>query len=95
MAWRCGNSLSRSLISTARGSSSSLRPSPALPRIRSPPLAAPRLQQRGFSFAHPRSLGELGCTQSLLPLHSVVATPRLTLHLSFDSRACCELSQGS
>ena len=40
MAWRSGGSLSRSLISTAR--TSTLRSSPPLPRLRPPPLAAPR-----------------------------------------------------
>ncbi|XP_077225001.1 uncharacterized protein LOC143858215 isoform X2 [Tasmannia lanceolata] len=96
MAWRCGGSLSRSLMASARrpSSSSSLRSSPSIPRLRSTPLASPRLQQRRLSFSHPRSFGELGCTQSLLPLHSVVAAARLTSHLSVTSRACCELSQG-
>ncbi|KAK9287488.1 hypothetical protein L1049_015909 [Liquidambar formosana] len=91
MAWRCG-SVSRSLISTARASS--LRSSAPLPRLR-PPLAAPRLQSRRLSFATPRNLGELGCVQSLLPLHSVVVAPRLTSHLTVDVRACCELSHGT
>ncbi|XP_058080598.1 protein NONRESPONDING TO OXYLIPINS 2, mitochondrial-like isoform X1 [Magnolia sinica] len=93
MAWRSG-SLSRTLLSTAR--SSSFRSAPPLPRLRpSPPLAAPRPPRSRLTFAHPRLLGELGCTQSLLPLHSVVAAARLTSHLSIDSRACCELSQGT
>lgn len=39
-----------------------------------------------------RSMGELGCTQSLLPLQ---CTPRLTSHLSVAVRACCELSHGT
>lgn len=42
-----------------------------------------------------RSFGELGCAQSLLPLHSMVAAARLTSHLSVDSRAWRELSQGT
>ncbi|KAL5707127.1 hypothetical protein ACHQM5_025214 [Ranunculus cassubicifolius] len=78
MAWR--GSLSRSLISTAR---SSIRSS--LPRLR-PPLAAPRRL-----FTNPRPIG---CAQSLIPLHSVVAAARLTSHLSVNARACAELSQG-
>ncbi|KAG6652538.1 hypothetical protein CIPAW_05G013300 [Carya illinoinensis] len=92
MAWRSG-SLSRSLISTAR--TSSLRSSPPLPRVRTPPLAAPRVQSRRFSFATaPRNLGELGCAQSLLPLGNVLATTRLTSHLAVNIRAFCELSHG-
>nr|XP_019702993.1 uncharacterized protein LOC105035766 isoform X2 [Elaeis guineensis] len=92
MAWR--GSIARSLLATARSSSSSLRSPAAAPRLRPPPLATPRLQRRRPSFAPPRTLGELGCAQSLLPLHSVVALPRLTSHLSVSARACCELSQG-
>ncbi|KAF8013745.1 hypothetical protein BT93_I1574 [Corymbia citriodora subsp. variegata] len=92
MAWRCG-SLSRSLVSSARASSSPFRSSPPLLSrpLRPPPVAAPLLQSRRLSFAAPRSMGELGCAQSLLPLH---CTPRLTSHLSVAVRACCELSHG-
>ncbi|XP_018680188.1 uncharacterized protein LOC103982185 isoform X1 [Musa acuminata AAA Group] len=91
MAWR--GSISRSLLAAAR--SSSPRSSPAVPRLRSQPAAAPRLQRRRISFSPPRSLGQLGCAQSFLPLYSVVAAPRLTSHLSVSARACCELSQGT
>ncbi|KAI4367590.1 hypothetical protein MLD38_023312 [Melastoma candidum] len=42
-----------------------------------------------------RSMGELGCTQSLLPLNSAVGVPRLTSYLSVAVRACCELSHGT
>ncbi|KAI8532708.1 hypothetical protein RHMOL_Rhmol11G0234500 [Rhododendron molle] len=87
MAWR--GSLSRSVMATAR--SSTIRSSPPLPRLRPPPLAAPRLQSRRLSFANPRNLGELGCVQSLLPL---VAGPCLTSHMAIRLRACCELSHG-
>ncbi|WOL07817.1 hypothetical protein Cni_G16566 [Canna indica] len=91
MAWR--GSVSRSLLAAARSSAS--RSTPAVPRLRTPTAAAPRIQRRRPSFASPRSLGELGCTQSFLPLYSVVAAPRLTSHLSVSARACCELSQGT
>uniref|UniRef100_A0A7N0T143 Uncharacterized protein n=1 Tax=Kalanchoe fedtschenkoi TaxID=63787 RepID=A0A7N0T143_KALFE len=84
MAWRSG-SLSRSLISAARTCS------PTLPRARPPPLSAPRLTSRRLSFLTPRSVSELGCVQSLLPLY---ASPRLASHLVVDARAFCELSQG-
>ncbi|XP_010277159.1 PREDICTED: uncharacterized protein LOC104611682 isoform X1 [Nelumbo nucifera] len=91
MAWRSG-SLSRSLLSATRAHSFRCRPT--LPHLRPPPLI-PRPQPRRFAFANPRTMGELGCIQSLMPLHSVVAAPRLTSHLAVDARACCELSQGT
>ncbi|XP_024026986.1 uncharacterized protein LOC112093194 isoform X2 [Morus notabilis] len=90
MAWRSAGSLSRSLMSTARVSS--LRSAPSLPRLRPPNLAAPpRLPSRRLSFASTRNLGELGCAQSLLPMHSVMAS---TSHLAVNLRAFCELSHG-
>ncbi|KAL0387051.1 UNVERIFIED_CONTAM: hypothetical protein Sradi_2586900 [Sesamum radiatum] len=91
MAWR--GSLSRSLMSTARASA--FRSSPSLsapPRLRPPPLSAPRLQPRRLSFSNPRTMGELGCAQSLMPL---LAGVRLTSHLAVNVRACCELSHGT
>ncbi|XP_043708363.1 protein NONRESPONDING TO OXYLIPINS 2, mitochondrial-like isoform X2 [Telopea speciosissima] len=88
MALRSG-SIGRSLISTARASS--LRSPPPLPRLRPPPLASPRRT----SFPTTRTMRELGCMESLMPLHSVVAAARLTSHLAVNARACCELSQGT
>ncbi|KAL1333515.1 hypothetical protein AAHE18_11G106100 [Arachis hypogaea] len=38
---------------------------------------------------------ELRCAQSLLPLHSAVATARMTSCLSTTSRSCRALSQGT
>ncbi|XP_004496919.1 protein NONRESPONDING TO OXYLIPINS 2, mitochondrial-like isoform X2 [Cicer arietinum] len=94
MAFRSA-SLSRSFISTARSSIRSPAPSP-LPRIRPPPLAAPRIQSRLFSTpaTTSRNLGQLGCIQSLLPLHSTMAVACLTSHLAVSARACSELSNG-
>ncbi|PIN17328.1 hypothetical protein CDL12_10011 [Handroanthus impetiginosus] len=90
MAWR--GSLSRSIMSTARASAFRSSPSLSVPsRIRPPSFSAPRVQPRRFSFSNPRTMGELGCTQSLMPLHCGV---RLTSHLNVDVRACCELSHG-
>ncbi|GJZ52690.1 hypothetical protein Tco_0607575 [Tanacetum coccineum] len=90
MAWRCG-SLPRSLISTAR--SSAIRRSTTTP-LR-PPLSGPRIRPGPTpSIPSFRTIGGvIGCTQSLLPLHSVVAAARLTCHISVQARACCELSQ--
>ncbi|KAI4298523.1 hypothetical protein L6164_032073 [Bauhinia variegata] len=93
MAWRSG-SLSRSLMSTARASLRPTTPS-SIPRIRPPPLAAPSAQARRFSLGASRNLRELGCTQSLLPLHSTMATTCLTSHFTVNARAFCELSHGT
>ncbi|VFQ72076.1 unnamed protein product [Cuscuta campestris] len=90
MAWR--GSISRSLISTVR--SSTVRSSPPLSRIRPPPIAGSRSQSRSFFFTDPRTLGGLAAAQSLMPLLSTTAGPRLTSHLKVDVRACCELSHG-
>ncbi|KAJ4716203.1 Caspase-6 protein [Melia azedarach] len=85
MAWRSAGSLSRSLSRV-----SSLRSPPPIPRVRTP-QQAPRLQSRRFSFGAPRNLGELGCTASFLPLHSVAAVARFP-SLSVNARAFSELS---
>ncbi|GFP98495.1 DNA repair protein rad50 [Phtheirospermum japonicum] len=58
-------------------------------RLRPPPLSAPRIQRGRLSFSNPRTIGELGCAQSLMPLALGV---RLTSHLAVNVRACCELS---
>ncbi|RAL38882.1 hypothetical protein DM860_015243 [Cuscuta australis] len=42
-----------------------------------------------------RTLGGLAAAQSLMPLLSTTAGPRLTSHLKVDVRACCELSHGT
>ncbi|KAK6253476.1 hypothetical protein QUC31_015196 [Theobroma cacao] len=93
MAWRSAGSLSRTVMSAARAPS--LRTPPPLPRLRPPTSSAPRLQSRRPSLAPSRNFGELGCVQSFLPLHSMVATARLTSHLTVNVRACCELSHGT
>ncbi|KAK1418242.1 hypothetical protein QVD17_27385 [Tagetes erecta] len=83
MAWR--GSISRAMMSTARASSSR-----SAPRLRPPPVTAPRFSTRRLSS--PRTLGELGCAQSLLSL----AGSRLTTsHLTVNVRAFCELSHGT
>nr|XP_043634326.1 uncharacterized protein LOC122605438 [Erigeron canadensis] len=95
MAWRCG-SLPRSLISTAR-SSSIRRTTTARIRPQTPPLSGHRLRPGPTpSIPSFRTIGGvIGCTQSMLPLHSVVAATRLTSHVAVEARACCELSQGT
>uniref|UniRef100_A0A0A0K4J1 Uncharacterized protein n=2 Tax=Cucumis sativus TaxID=3659 RepID=A0A0A0K4J1_CUCSA len=94
MAWRSG-SLSRTLISNVRSSSSRLSSSAPQLRPPQPPLPAPRrLPGRHFSAAS-RSLGELGCVQSFLPIYSMTAASCLTSHLTVNVRAFCELSHGT
>ncbi|KAL3526841.1 hypothetical protein ACH5RR_011497 [Cinchona calisaya] len=94
MAWRGGGSLTRSLASTIRRSSSSSLPNlrPTTPSILHGQGASSR---RRLLFSSALLSGVLGCTQSLLPLHSVVAATRLTSHIAVEARACCELSQGT
>ncbi|KAL6517477.1 hypothetical protein OROMI_033178 [Orobanche minor] len=79
MAWR--GSVSRSLMSTARASAfRSSTPLSAPRRLRPPSVPSPRLNSRRFSFSNPRTLGELGCTQSLMPvLEHLVGTSHLVL----------------
>ncbi|XP_022860571.1 uncharacterized protein LOC111381078 isoform X2 [Olea europaea var. sylvestris] len=85
----CRGFLSRSLMSTARASAFRSSPPLAARRIRPPPSSAPRR----FSFSNPRTFGELGCVQSLIPLHNMAGV-RLTSYLATNVRACCELSHG-
>ncbi|CAA0408215.1 unnamed protein product [Arabidopsis thaliana] len=59
-------------------------------RIPSKPAASPLPR---FSFS--RCPSELGCVQSLLPLHSTVAAARLTSCLSTTSRSSRALTQGT
>ncbi|XP_010530728.1 PREDICTED: uncharacterized protein LOC104807235 isoform X2 [Tarenaya hassleriana] len=93
MAWRSAGSFGRSFASAAaRAPSLRHRPAASLPRLRPPQSSMPR--RRFASFSPSRNLGELGCTQSLLPLHSVAAAAQLTSHLTLNVRAFCELSNG-
>ncbi|KAK6159257.1 hypothetical protein DH2020_006571 [Rehmannia glutinosa] len=94
MAWR--GSISRSLMSTARASAfRSSSPLSAARPLRPPSVSSSRLNSRRLSFSNPRTLGELGCTQSLMPLHSMLVGAQLTSHLTVNVRACCELSHGT
>ncbi|KAL1214006.1 Protein NONRESPONDING TO OXYLIPINS 2 [Cardamine amara subsp. amara] len=101
MASSCNRFMSRSSVSSLRSAiRSSLRKSPtgtgsspaassAGFRIPSKPAAASPIPR--FSFS--RCPSELGCVQSLLPLHSTVAAARLTSCLSTTSRSSRALSQ--
>ncbi|XP_057851387.1 protein NONRESPONDING TO OXYLIPINS 2, mitochondrial isoform X2 [Cryptomeria japonica] len=50
---------------------------------------------RNSFVSYSRLSAELGCAMSMMPLHNVVATARLTSHLSLNSRNCSALSQGT
>jgi hypothetical protein len=58
-------------------------------------IAILQFQFSFMNFYFWRTLGILGCTQSLMPLHNADAAARLTSHISVELRACCELSQGN
>ncbi|KNA06093.1 hypothetical protein SOVF_184310 isoform B [Spinacia oleracea] len=92
MAWRTG-SFSRSFLNATR--SPSIRRSTTFRRPTSPLLPNSVRNSRRLSFTNPRSFDVLGCAQSLMPMHNVVADARLTSHIAVDARACCELSQGT
>ncbi|KAG4925131.1 hypothetical protein JHK87_050671 [Glycine soja] len=89
MAWRCG-SLSRSVLSAARfiPTCSSIS---RLHRSSLPSLRSHLLHSRYPLNTLPREV----CMHSLMPLHNVDTSARLTSHISVESCACCELSQGT
>ncbi|KAE8722704.1 putative GATA transcription factor 9 [Hibiscus syriacus] len=58
-----------------------------------PKPPSPLLPARS-STTFSRSVSQLGCLQSLLPLHSAVSSARLTSCLGIDSRSSRSLSQG-
>ncbi|KAF8112306.1 hypothetical protein N665_0065s0081 [Sinapis alba] len=93
MAWRSAGSAARSFVSATARATSLRTPPATLPRLRPSQSSLPR--RRFASFTNPRNLGELGCTQSLLPLHNVVASARLISHLNLNVRAFCELPNGT
>ncbi|XP_021600214.1 protein NONRESPONDING TO OXYLIPINS 2, mitochondrial isoform X2 [Manihot esculenta] len=96
MASSCNRFISRSSLSSLKSVIRSNAPkSPVIrstisssPSPHSPSSSLPRR----FSFSS-RAPSELGCVQSLLPLHSAVATARMTSCLSTTSRSCRALSQ--
>ncbi|XP_010437642.1 PREDICTED: uncharacterized protein LOC104721374 isoform X1 [Camelina sativa] len=90
MAWR---SAARSFVSATARAPSLRSPPATLPRLRPSQSSLPR--RRFASFTNLRNLGELGCTESFLPLYNVVSAARLTSHLNVNLRAFCELSNGT
>ncbi|XVF51751.1 hypothetical protein PTKIN_Ptkin04bG0210000 [Pterospermum kingtungense] len=98
MAASCNRFISRSSSSIKSAFRSNVPKSPfsrsaATPSTRSPlPSQSTTSPLRRFSFS--RCPSELGCAQSLLPLHSAIAAARMTSCISTTSRSCRALSQG-
>ncbi|KAJ0048794.1 hypothetical protein Pint_15860 [Pistacia integerrima] len=98
MASSCNRLIQRSSLSSIR---SAIRSSaPKSPNTRSATSSpCPRHTNSSPSpirwSSLSRSPSELGCVQSLLPLHSVVASARMTSCLSTTSKSCRSLSQGT
>ncbi|GLT91077.1 hypothetical protein SLE2022_089850 [Rubroshorea leprosula] len=83
------NGLRSSLTRSSLTRSSAASPATGLPL----PSRTTASSLRRFSSS--RSPAELGCVQSLLPLHSAVASARMTSCLCTTSRSCRALSQGT
>ncbi|KAL5748468.1 hypothetical protein ACOSP7_025510 [Xanthoceras sorbifolium] len=98
MASSCKRLIQRSSLSSIKSAvrSNASRP-PTASATSSTPFALPTRSSpsplRRFSLS--RSPSELGCVQSLLPLHSVVAAARMTSCLSTTSKSGRSLSQES
>ncbi|GAB4834995.1 hypothetical protein Ancab_033262 [Ancistrocladus abbreviatus] len=98
MASKCSRFINRtSVFSLQSAFKSTAAPATSAPKFAASSSTSPLLLRsnssplRRFSFSRPPS--ELGCVQSLLPLHSTVATARMTSCLSTTSRSCRSLSQ--
>ncbi|XP_059657563.1 protein NONRESPONDING TO OXYLIPINS 2, mitochondrial-like isoform X2 [Cornus florida] len=100
MASKCSRLVNRSSISSLKSAiKSNIRTaSPSIDRSATSSSSRFALPTRSTSsplrrFSLSRSPSELGCVQSMLPLHSVVASARMTSCLSTTSRSCRALSQ--
>ncbi|KAJ9147707.1 hypothetical protein P3X46_029833 [Hevea brasiliensis] len=96
MASSCNRFISRSSLSSIKSFIRSNAPKSPVTRSTiysspSPHFPSSSIPRR-FSFSC-RPPSKLGCVQSLLPLHSAVATARMTSCLSTTSRSCRALSQ--
>ncbi|KAG7547203.1 hypothetical protein ISN44_As12g024650 [Arabidopsis suecica] len=91
MASACRKLFNRASVSSLKSALRSTTGS--TPAASSARFRLPSQPSRHFSFS--RCPSELGCVQSLLPLHSTVAAARLTSCLSTTSRSSRALSQGT
>ncbi|GKV38037.1 hypothetical protein SLEP1_g45989 [Rubroshorea leprosula] len=97
MASACNRFIPRSLYSVKsairNGLRSSLTRSSAASSATGLPLPSRTTASSLRRFSSSRSPAELGCVQSLLPLHSAVASARMTSCLCTTARSCRALSQ--
>ncbi|PON40662.1 hypothetical protein PanWU01x14_295670 [Parasponia andersonii] len=91
---RLANRASFSSIKAAIRSNLNRKPPSSSSSSRIPlPTSSSSTPLSRFSLSRPPA--QLGCVQSLFPLHSAVAAARLTCCLSTTSRSCRALSQGT
>ncbi|GAV77993.1 hypothetical protein CFOL_v3_21461 [Cephalotus follicularis] len=103
MASICNRSMIRSSLPTIKSAFKSNGPKSSITRsVPTPPSSArfPLPTNKSTSSPVPllslsRCPSELGCVQSLLPLHNAVAAARMTSCLSTTSKSCRALSQGT
>ncbi|KAK1419055.1 hypothetical protein QVD17_28212 [Tagetes erecta] len=91
MASRCNRFMNKASISNLKSAFMPKSPSSS-PKF---PLPSRSTASPLPRFSVSRCPSELGCVQSLLPLHNAVAAARLTSCLSTTSRSCRSLSQAS
>ncbi|KAL2472041.1 hypothetical protein Adt_40177 [Abeliophyllum distichum] len=94
MASKCSRIINRASISTLRSAFKKSNPPSCLPRTSTTSSPKPSLPSKPAPSLW-RCPAELGCVASMLPLHSAVATARMTSCLSSTSRSCRALSQGT
>ncbi|XP_022857572.1 uncharacterized protein LOC111378573 isoform X4 [Olea europaea var. sylvestris] len=92
MATKCSRIINKASISTLRSILKKSNSPSCLPRTYTSSFAKPSLPSKPAPSIW-RCPAELGCVASMLPLHSVVATARMTSCLSSSSRSCRALSQ--
>ncbi|KAI5604561.1 hypothetical protein POPTR_001G333800v4 [Populus trichocarpa] len=92
----CRRFISKSSLSSIKSAirSSNVPKSPSMPTRSATALPSSK-PPTSPQFSFSRAPCELGCVQSLLPLHSAVAASRMTSCLSTTSRSCRALSQGT
>ncbi|KEH31645.1 protein NONRESPONDING TO OXYLIPINS 2, mitochondrial [Medicago truncatula] len=88
MASACSRIAQRASISSIKSAIKSNIRTSSIPKPATTATSSPLRR----SFAS-RIAPELGCLQSMLPLHSAVAAARMTSRLSVTSRNCQSLSQ--
>ncbi|TXG51153.1 hypothetical protein EZV62_023677 [Acer yangbiense] len=90
MASSCRRLIQRSSLSSIKSAIRSNAPKCPTASATSTPFALPSKSSPSplRRFCLSRSPSELGCAQSLLPLHSVVAAARMTSCLSTTTKSC-------